>query len=81
MYAGLGHLTSDCVALNCRDVPRLKYISGRFVLLVGSDFKLSLLIAAASNLRRAPVRLPPAGCVREMTRLSRERGVNTSRAP
>jgi hypothetical protein len=35
-YPGLGHLASDfCVALDRHNVLRLKYVAGRFVLLVG----------------------------------------------
>jgi hypothetical protein len=39
---GLGHLASDfCVALNRCDITRLKYVAGRFVVLVGKAMALS----------------------------------------
>jgi hypothetical protein len=42
-YAGLGPLASDfCVALSCRDTTQLKYVAGRFFVLVGKCIALRL---------------------------------------
>jgi len=41
----LGHLVSDfIVALGDRNVPRLKHVAGRFVLLVGKAIALRLAV-------------------------------------
>jgi hypothetical protein len=42
-YAGLGHLASNfCVALGRHDITELKYVTGRFVVLVGKSIALRL---------------------------------------